>query len=62
MNEKLCLKPKGAAAMCNVSLPVMYQWCQRADFPSFRVGRAILIPVDGLKEWLARQAQVQQDA
>lgn len=57
MSNRLCIKPKEAAALCNVSAPVMYEWCKRADFPSFRVGRAILIPVAALEQWLGRQAQ-----
>lgn len=55
MVDRLCLKPKEAAAMVGVSPPVMYELCRRADFPTIRVGRAILIPVDGLRQWLADQ-------
>lgn len=27
---------------------------RRDDFPSARLGKIIVVPVDGLKEWLAR--------
>lgn len=51
--EKLCLKPMEAAEMLGISRPVIYQLCSRPDFPTVRCGRVILIPVDGLKDWLA---------
>ena len=55
-NEKLTLKPAEAAILLNVSLPKMYELCKRADFPSIRIGRAIVIPRKPLDEWLQTQA------
>lgn len=62
MNGKLCVTPAEAAEMVGVSKPIIYQLCNRADFPTIRFGRAIRIPVDGLRAWLDQQAQAQQDA
>lgn len=61
MSEKLCLKPKEAAAVVGVSPPVMYDLCRREDFPTIRIGRAILIPVDSLKVWLEQQTKAQRN-
>ncbi len=54
--EKLALSPAEAAEVIGVSMPTMYDLCHRADFPSFRLGRKILIPVDPLREWANRRA------
>lgn len=56
IKEKFALKPAEAAALINVSLPVMDDLCKRADFPSIRIGRAIVIPRKPLDEWLQTQA------
>ena len=54
--EQLTLKPAEAAKMLNISMPVMYDLCKRADFPAIRFGRAIVIPKAGLEKWLADQS------
>lgn len=46
-----------AAEAIQVSRPTMANLVQRADFPSFRVGRRWIIPVDALRRWLDEQAQ-----
>lgn len=56
MEGNLTYKPKEAAKVANVCLPVMYEWCKRADFPAIHVGRSIIIPKDLFVEWLANQA------
>ena len=53
---RLCLKPKEAAVAIGISLPTMYEWCSRADFPAIRYGRNLVIPVSGLIRWLDQQA------
>lgn len=54
--EKLTLSCKEAAAALGVSLPTFYELANRADFPRIRAGRRVLIPVDSLREWLAKEA------
>ncbi len=56
-SEKLTLKPAEAAKLLNISLPTMYQLCNREDFPSIRIGRMIVISYAGLKEWLEKQSE-----
>lgn len=54
--EKLTYNSKEAAAALGVSLPTFYELSNRADFPAIRVGRRVLVPVDSLRAWLAREA------
>lgn len=55
--ERLTLKPIEAAELLNVSLPIMYELCKRKDFPTIRIGRAIIIPRASLEKWLEKQAE-----
>lgn len=56
--EKLALNSKEAAAALGVSLPTFYDLSNRSDFPVIRVGRRVLVPVDGLRRWLDEQSGV----
>ena len=49
--------PQELAAALGIGRNAAYQLCGRADFPTVRVGGKILIPVDGLRAWLERQAE-----
>lgn len=40
------------AATLGISLPLAYQLVNRADFPAVRLGRRIIVPVDGLRRWM----------
>lgn len=51
----LTLDIKGAAALLGVSDDLMYKFVHRADFPSFRMGRKILIDRRKLEAWLDTQ-------
>lgn len=56
MAEKLAYSGREAAAALGVSLPTFYELASRDDFPSLRVGRRILVPVDELRAWLAKES------
>ena len=56
MSEKLAYSSKEAAAALGVSLPTFYDLSNRADFPAIRVGRRVLVPVDGLRAWLKKES------
>ena len=56
MGEKLVLNAREAAAALGISLPSFYVLAGRPDFPCVRVGRRLLIPVEGLREWLRQEA------
>lgn len=51
MENKIMVPAKEAAAMMNVSMPTFYQLAASDGFPAIRVGKKILISVDGLKKW-----------
>ena len=54
--EPLAVGPTEAARLLGVSRPTLYQLLNQADFPSFRVGRRVLISVSGLDVWIKQQA------
>lgn len=54
-NEKITLSVLEAAQAVGVSRPTMLQLVHTKGFPSFRVGRKILIPRQGLIDWVERQ-------
>lgn len=56
--EPLAVSASEAARLLGVSKPTVYQYIGRADFPSFKLGSRTLISVDGLREWVKRQADV----
>ena len=51
---KLLIGAKEAAEMMDVSMPTFYQMAAMEGFPSIRVGKRILVSVDGLKTWIAQ--------
>ena len=55
--EPLAVSAAEAARLLGVSKPMIYQYIGRSDFPSFKLGNRTLISVDGLWEWVKRQAQ-----
>lgn len=55
--EKLTYTQKEAAAVMGVALNTVRDLCRQPDFPAIRVSpRRIVIPVDGLKAWLAHKS------
>lgn len=56
MTDKLTYSAREAAAALGVSLPTFYTLSAREDFPVIRIGRRIVVPVDGLRRWLDKQA------
>lgn len=56
--EPLAVSAGEAARLLGVSRPTVYQLMGREDFPSFKVGTRTLISVEGLREWIRKQAEV----
>lgn len=50
---KLLAGAKETADMLGVSKPIMYKLCNREDFPCFRIGKKLVISIDGLKTWIS---------
>ena len=54
--EKLSISVDEMAKMLGISRPVAYELTRREGFPVVRVSeRRIVIPLDGLKAWLAHE-------
>ena len=45
------------ADFLQVSLPTMYSLANSDGFPSLRIGKKILIPIEALKQWVTEQAR-----
>lgn len=57
MTEKVVYNVTELANVLDISIASAYQLCRQPDFPAIRVSpRRIVIPVDGLKEWMQRHA------
>lgn len=57
MTDKLTLNITEAAELLGVSRPTVYQLIHRDDFPSFTIGKRVLISRSGLEAWVAAQAR-----
>ena len=44
-----------------ISKSMAYQIARNQDFPKVRIGKRILIPAEGLKEWLVKQSDYLAD-
>lgn len=49
------LSVKELAAYLGVSLSVAYRLVNSAGFPVLRLGKRLLVPVEELRAWIARQ-------
>lgn len=52
----LAMRPREAAKALGISERLLWEWTDRGVVPHVRMGKAILYPVDTLREWLGRQA------
>lgn len=54
--EKLTVTVEEMAKIVGVSRPTAYELTHKEGFPTVRIGRRVVIPIDGLKRWLEEQA------
>lgn len=54
--EKLTVTVDEMAKIVGVSRPTAYDLIHKEGFPTVRIGRRIVIPLDSLKRWLEEQA------
>lgn len=52
MFERLTLTVEEAGKRLGISRPMAYELTKRPDFPVLRIGRRIVIPIDGLDLWI----------
>lgn len=48
----LVLEVKDIQKVLKISKPIAYALTRKSGFPSIRVGKRVLIPRDGLKNWI----------
>ena len=58
----LTITVNGLMEQLNLSKNIAYNLCRRKDFPSNKIGKRIIIPVDVLNRWLeAHEGQIIED-
>jgi len=55
--DKLTVTVEEMAEIVGVSRPTAYDLIHKEGFPTVRIGRRIVIPLDSLKRWLEEQAR-----
>ena len=53
----LAMRPREAAKALGISARLLWEHTDRGAIPHIRLGKAILYPVDSLRDWLKRQAK-----
>jgi excisionase family DNA binding protein len=53
--EKLLLKPSEAFKAMSIGRSTGYAMIASGELPSVRIGRAVRVPVNALKQWVERQ-------
>ena len=53
----LAMRPREAAKALGISERLLWEWTNRGIVPHIRLGKAILYPVDSLREWLKHEAK-----
>jgi excisionase family DNA binding protein len=53
--EKLLVKPSEAFKAMSIGRSTGYAMIASGELPSVRIGRAVRVPVDALKQWIERQ-------
>ena len=54
--EKLTISVREAAKIVGISATKMYELARSDGFPSFTVGKRILVSAKGLSDWVEKQA------
>lgn len=55
--DKIAITVTEAAKLLGMCSKTVYTLTRRADFPAFRAGGRIVISVEGLREWVKKQAE-----
>lgn len=50
--EKLTMNVTEISEQLGISKPIAYELTRREDFPSLKIGRRIVIPVEAFQKWL----------
>ncbi len=55
-NDKLVLDVKGLQKQLGISRSLAYELVRSGDFPCFKIGKRILIPIEELKIWMSQKS------
>ena len=55
-HERLTVSPREAATMLGVDVSFVYTWVRTGELPHFMAGRAIKIPIEGLREFIRQKS------
>lgn len=55
----LALRSRDAAKSLGISERLLWEWTHRGLIPHVRLGKVLLYPTDGLREFLRERSQVQ---
>jgi excisionase family DNA binding protein len=55
--EQILLKPKKAFELLDIGRSTGYALIASGELPSVRIGRAVRVPIEGLREWVKRQTE-----
>ena len=58
--EKSNLNVKGVSNYLGIGLTKAYEIVNQPGFPSFRIGRKILVSVEDLKDWQRQQIEINE--
>lgn len=53
----LALRPRDAAKSLGISERLLWEWTRRGLIPHVRLGKVLLYPTDGLREFLRERSQ-----
>ena len=53
----LALRTREAAKALGISERLLWEWTDKGVVPHVRLGKAVLYPVDSLREWLKGEAE-----
>lgn len=59
-SQRLAVSIDEAAHLLSISRPVAYELAKRRDFPSFRIGKRVLVNVRALQGWIDEQVTAAQ--
>lgn len=55
---RLAITVEEAARAVGIGRSKAYELCATGEWPTIRIGRAVRVPLDGLKQWVAEHAQL----
>ena len=55
------MRIREVAEELQINLVAAYELAKREDFPSFTIGKRIIVPRKAFEQWLANQAKLEDD-